>query len=157
MGIRPIKLKGILIYVLITIGFGVLGTILAGDISGVYSSLNRPPLSPPGIVFPFVWNILYALMGTSAYILSTENTPSSSRLLRLYWLQIILNVVWSVLFWRFNLYTLSAVLIGVLILLAIIYFIGAFRVNKTTAWLFLPYIIWLMFALYLNIGIAILN
>ena len=157
MGIRPIRLKGVLIYVLITIGIGVVGTILAGDISGIYSSLNRPPLSPPGIVFPFVWNILYALMGTSAYILSTENTPSTSKLLRLYWLQIILNAVWSLLFWQFNMYTAAAVLIGVLILLAVIYFVGAYRVYKTAAWLFLPYIIWLMFALYLNIGIAVLN
>ena len=157
MGIRPIKLKGILIYVLITIGIGVIGTLLSGDISGTYQSLNRPPLSPPGIVFPFVWNILYALMGTGAYILSTENSPATPMLLKLYWLQIVLNAVWSVLFWRFDLYTLAAILIGVLIILAIIYFVGAYRVNKISAWLFLPYIIWLLFALYLNIGITVLN
>lgn len=157
MGIRPIKLKGIVLFVLITIGIGALGNLLSGNVSEMYAELNKPPLAPSGIVFPIVWNILYALLGTGAYILSTEKSIDVPSVLKLYWLQIILNPVWSVIFWRFGLYTPAAFLLGLLIILAIVMIVRASRINKVSALLFVPYLLWLCFALYLNIGIAILN
>lgn len=157
MGIKPIKLKGILLFVLLTIGIGVLGAVLAGDISASYQALIKPPLAPPGIVFPIVWNILYALLGTGAYILSTEEDASVPGLLKLYWGQILLNAVWSVIFWRFEWYGVAAILIGILLLLGIFMTLRARQINPVSALLFLPYLIWLCFALYLNIGIVVLN
>lgn len=157
MGIKPIKLKGIILFVLLTIGIGVVGTLLAGDISGSYRALIKPPLSPPGIVFPIVWNILYALLGVGAYILSTEEDRAVPGLLRLYWIQMILNAVWSVIFWRFEWYGLAALLIGVLLVLGIYMTLRTRQINRVSAILFVPYLLWLCFALYLNIGIAVLN
>ncbi len=157
MGIKPIKLKGIILYVLLTIGIGVLGAVLAGNISGSYQALVKPPLSPPGIVFPIVWNILYLFLGTGAYILSTETNVSVSSLLKLYWIQIVLNAVWSIVFWRFEWYAFAAILIGVLLILGILMIARSYPINKVSALLFVPYLLWLLFALYLNIGIAVLN
>ena len=78
MIIRTIKLKKILLYLAATFAFGVIGALLGGGTGQIYTSLNKPPLSPPGIVFPIVWSILYLLMGIGAYFLSNEKNPKSS-------------------------------------------------------------------------------
>lgn len=157
MKIKPIKLKTLLLYVVVTLLFGVVGALLGGNTSEVYSTLIKPPLSPPGIVFPIVWSILYALMGTGAYILSTEKAESVNFLLKIYWIQLILNVLWPLVFWQLNWYAVAAIIIAVLLALNLLFVILASKVNKVVSILFIPYLIWLAFALYLNIGIAVLN
>ncbi len=157
MKVKPIKLKTLLLYVVVTLLFGVVGALLGGNTSEVYSTLIKPPLSPPGIVFPIVWSILYALMGTGAYILSTEKDETVNFLLKIYWIQLIINVIWPLVFWQLNWYTFAAIIIAVLIALNLLFVILARRINKVVAILFIPYLIWLVFALYLNIGIAVLN
>ncbi|MBO5232227.1 MAG: tryptophan-rich sensory protein [Clostridia bacterium] len=157
MIIRTIKLKKILLYLAATFAFGVIGALLGGGTGQIYTSLNKPPLSPPGIVFPIVWSILYLLMGIGAYFLSNEKNPKSSFLLKIYWVQLILNALWPLIFWRLRAYEFAAVIIVALIILVVILTIGSFKINKLSAILFLPYIVWLLFALYLNIGIAVLN
>ena len=157
MKIKPIKLKTLLLYVVVTLLFGVVGALLGGNTSEVYSTLIKPPLSPPGIVFPIVWSVLYALMGTGAYILSTEKAESVNFLLKIYWIQLILNVLWPLVFWQLNWYAVAAIIIAVLLALNLLFVILASKVNKVVSILFIPYLIWLAFALYLNIGIAVLN
>lgn len=157
MIIRTIKLKKILLYLAATFAFGVIGALLGGGTGQIYTSLNKPPLSPPGIVFPIVWSILYLLMGIGAYFLSNEKNPKSSFLLKIYWVQLILNALWPLIFWRLRAYEFAAVIIVALIILVVILTIGSFKINKLSAILFLPYIVWLLFTLYLNIGIAVLN
>ena len=157
MIIRTIKLKKILLYLAATFAFGVIGALLGGGTGQIYTSLNKPPLSPPGIVFPIVWSILYLLMGIGAYFLSNEKNPKSSFLLKIYWVQLILNALWPLIFWRLRAYELAAVIIVALVILVVILTIGSLKINKLSAILFLPYIAWLLFALYLNIGIAVLN
>lgn len=157
MTLKPIRLKTLLLYIVVTFLFGVTGALLGGNTGEVYALLVRPPLSPPGILFPIVWSFLYALMAIAAYILSTENTPNKEFLLRVYWAQLTLNALWPLIFWRFKAFGVAALVI-VLILVMVIYLaINAFKINKTVFYLLLPYIIWLLFALYLNIGIAVLN
>jgi len=157
MIIRTIKLKKLLLYVAVTFAFGVIGALLGGETGQIYETLNKPPLSPPGIVFPIVWSILYLLMGISAYFLSNEKSPSTSVFLKIYWVQLILNALWPLVFWRFGAYELAAVIIVAILVLVVILTLGSLKINKLSAILFVPYIIWLLFALYLNIGIAILN
>lgn len=154
---RPIRLKRLVLFVLLTVAVGWIGAMLGGRNEEVYMVLQRPPLSPPMIVFPIVWSILYILIGTGAYLISKEDSPAVPGTLRIYWVQLILNAVWPILFWRFGLYTLSAFLIGAIILLVIALITRAFRINRASGVLFLPYLLWLLFALYLNIGIAVLN
>lgn len=157
MSLKPIRLKTLLLYVVVTFLFGIAGALLGGNTGEVYETLIRPPLSPPSILFPIVWSILYALMGVAAYIISTENTPKKEFLLRAYWAQLTLNALWPLVFWRFKAFGFAAAII-VLILVMVIYLaVNTFKINKTGFYLLLPYIIWLLFALYLNIGIAVLN
>ena len=157
MIIRTVKLKKLLFYVVGTFLFGVIGALLGGGTSQIYSTLNKPPLSPPGIVFPIVWSILYLLMGIGAYFLSNERKIEISKLLKIYWIQLILNALWPLVFWRLQAFWLAAVIIIAILFLVVWLTLEAFKINKLSSYMFIPYIVWLLFALYLNIGIAVLN
>lgn len=157
MVIRTIKLKKLLLYLGVTFAFGIIGTFLGGGTGQVYIMLNKPRFSPTSIIFPIVWSILYILMGFAAYFLSNERNSNISVLLKLYWLQLVLNALWPLVFWRLNLYVFASIIIVAILILVIIITIKAFKINKLSTYLLIPYIFWLLFALYLNIGIAVLN
>lgn len=157
MIIRTIKLKKLLLYLGVTFLFGVIGTLLGGGTEQIYALINKPPLSPPGIVFPIVWSVLYLLMGISAYFLSNERNSKTSELLKLYWIQLILNALWPLVFWRLKTYILAALIIIFILLLVAIITLKSLKINKLSSYLLVPYVIWLLFALYLNIGVALLN
>lgn len=157
MVIRTIKLKKLLGYLAATFLFGIIGALLGGGAGQIYSSINKPPLSPPSIVFPIVWSILYLLMGIGAYFLSNERNYKTSDLLKLYWSQLVLNALWPLFFWRVKAYYFAAIIIVAILVLVLWLTIKAYKINKLTAFMFIPYIIWLLFALYLNIGVAVLN
>ena len=157
MIIRTVKLKKLFLYIAATFAFGILGALIGGGTSQIYTSLNKPPLSPPAIVFPIVWSILYLLMGVGAYSLSNERDFKTSNLLKIYWIQLIFNSLWPLFFWKLQTYWLAAIIILVIFALVLWITFNAYKINKLSALLFLPYIIWLLFALYLNLGIATLN
>ena len=96
-------------------------------------------------------------MGLAAYFLSNERNARSSDVLKLYWIQLVLNALWPFVFWRIKAFVLAAMIIVMILTLVIIVLIKSLKINKLSAYLFIPYIIWLLFALYLNIGVAILN
>lgn len=142
-------------------------TELVGAISGLLSrdgiallreTVTKPPLTPPSVVFPIVWAILYGLMGVSAARISlTPPSPQRSRGLNLYMLQLLVNFFWSLLFFNAQAYGFSLVwllLLWVLVLLMIVTF---HKVDPIAAWLQIPYLIWLSFAFFLNWGVWRLN
>ena len=134
------------------------GWISAGGIE-VYSALaNKPPLTPPQWVFPVVWSILYALMGISAARISlTPPSKERNRGLNLFTAQLIVNFFWPLLFFNaqaFGFALIWLILLWVLVLAVILTF---WKVDKTAAWLLIPYLAWLTFAVYLNAGVYILN
>ena len=157
MVVRTIKLKKLLLYLCATFAFGLAGALLGGGTGQIYTTINKPPLSPPGIVFPIVWSVLYLFMGLAAYFLSNERNADISDLLKLYWIQLILNALWPLVFWRLAFYVLAIAIIVAILTLVIIITVKSLKINKLSAYLLIPYIIWLLFALYLNIGIAVLN
>ena len=134
----------------------ILIPVVAGGIIGFaissfmdYNTLNKPSLSPPGFLFGIVWTILYILMGISYGILDTRNLA--------YYLQLIVNLIWPILFFVLKARLLSSIWI-VLLLILIIYMIVTFnKKNKLAAYLQIPYLIWTAFATYLNIGVYLLN
>lgn len=141
-----------------------LSVLLSGDGMDRYPNLVRPPFSPPGIVFPVVWTILFILMAVSAWMIlrsltevfSIKGALYSSSLL-LYFVQLIVNLLWPLLFFRLSLY-LPALLWLVLLIVLVVQMIRSFyRVNKTAALLQIPYLLWLVFAGYLNLGVWLLN
>jgi len=118
----------------------------------------QSPLSPPPILFPIVWTILYALMGIgAAQVASSPDSPQRSRALNLFIAQLIVNFFWSPIFFNANAFGFAfgwLILLWVLVALMIL----AFRnVNPPVAWLQIPYLIWLTFAAYLNYQVWMLN
>lgn len=142
----------------------ILGTFLIGGFfsffipnsRGFYSSLEKPPLSPPGILFPIVWSILYILMGISLYIVSESDVRKEENYL-IYIIQLVVNSLWTLLFFGFNLQFLSFLWILLLIVLVVVMIISFYQTNKLAGLLQIPYLLWLVFAAYLNLGIYILN
>ncbi len=121
-------------------------------------TVTQPPLSPPAILFPIVWTILYALMGVSAArVWQAEPSKSRSQGLNLWIAQLVMNFFWSLIFFNdhafgFAFFWLLA--LWVLVLLMILQF---WKVDKPAALLQIPYLLWLTFAAYLNAGVWYLN
>lgn len=134
---------------------GLVGLLIKSHID--YTSLALPPLAPPSIVFPIAWTILYFLMGISYLILNNKYKNDITYESIIYYIQLFLNAIWSILFFILKWRLVS--LLWILLLDGfVIYMIYLFaRKNKLSAYLNLPYIIWLLFATYLNLGILILN
>ena len=121
-----------------------------------YSSLNKP-FDVPSIVFPIVWVILYILMGISIYIVSEDKYKDKTKAYSLYITQLVMNSLWTLFFFGFKWYTFSAVWIVLLLIAVILMIISFFKIDKKAAFLQIPYVLCLLFALYLNISIAIMN
>lgn len=137
--------------------------LLCGSIIGLltsnfitYNTYKLPPLSPPGFIFPIVWSILYLLMGISYYLYKNNNKSFSNTDL-IYYLQLIVNLLWSIIFFVFK-WNLFSIIWIILLLILVIYLIKLFlKENKISAYLNIPYLIWITFATYLTISIYILN
>lgn len=151
------KYRTIIIQVIVALLAGGLASLLGGDTAPLYERLVSPPLAPPGWVFPVVWTVLYILMGFAAGLVARSGDVDSGDALALYYLQLGLNVVWPLVFFRFEWITFGAVWLF-LLTVAVYAVWRRFRAIHTTAgWLLVPYLLWCVFALYLNIGFAVLN
>lgn len=151
-----IELKKLFISILIPNLFGLLGNILGNSSMG-FNEIIKPPFSPPGIVFPIVWFILYTLMGISSYIIYMSNSENKEIALKTYFIQLILNCLWTFLFFNLNLYLLSFIWILVMIYFVIEMIYQFSKINKPAAYLQTPYLLWLIFASILTLSIYILN
>lgn len=143
-------MKKFIIILLITFGITLLSTIF---INFDTDSLVKPLLFPPKILFPIVWTILYFLMSISLYLSSKYN----KNLYKVYGIQLILNSLWTPLFFMFKTYLFSTIELLILIVFVAIMIKEMQLENKLSAYLQIPYFIWLLFALYLNVSIYILN
>ncbi len=150
------KIKDIIISILIPNAIGFISSILS-KIKDNIDTFIKPSFNPPGIVFPIVWSILYILMGISSYIIYNDNTTYKKKALILYAIQLIINGIWSIIFFRFKLFLLAFITIIILLLLTIYMTIEFYKINKTSAYLQIPYIIWLIFASILSYSVYILN
>lgn len=153
------NLKIYIIGALIALAVGGLSGLLTRGSMDIYAeTVIKPPLAPPGWLFPVVWTVLYALMGIgSAIIWLAPPGTERNRGLNLYIAQLIVNFFWSLIFFNaqaFGFAALWLILLWVLVLLMILQF---WKVDRLAAKLQIPYLIWLTFAAYLNIAIWILN
>lgn len=143
--------KSILIPVVIG---GIVGFIISGSMD--YSSLEKPFLAPPNILFPIVWTILYILMGVSYGILA-DKSLIDLKTNALYYLQLFVNALWPIIFfvlkWRFFAF-LWILLLDILVIAMIINF---YKKNKLSGLLQIFYLLWSLFASYLNLSIYLLN
>lgn len=133
---------------------GIVGFLISGNID--YESLVRPPLSPPKLLFPIMWSIIYLLMGISYFILKrNENNLDIES--KVYYIQLFVNALWSIIFfllkWRF-VAILWIILLDSLVISMIYLF---YKKVKISGYLNILYLVWVLFATYLTIGIYILN
>ncbi len=151
------NIADILIFIISAELIGALSALLSGGFSDFYMRYEEPPLLPPAWLFPVVWVILYAAMGFSAYLIYSSDSNEKRTALTLYWVQLAVNFSWSIVFFRFEaLWAAFAVII--LLLILIMAMISAFRkINRTSAYINIPYMIWVIFASYLNLATAIIN
>ncbi len=148
------KYKKLIIFILIPLVVGFVGNLLGGS-TDIYEKINTPSFAPPGFLFPIVWTILYILMGISSYMITKEENSKTA--LTVYFVQLGVNSLWSLFFFRLNWFLFSALWL-VLLLCLIVYMIYEFaKLNKTAAYLQIPYALWVTFALVLNSAIYILN
>ena len=154
-----IKWKQLLICLAIPLATGGLSALISGSGMQSYGELNQPPFSPPGWLFPVVWTILYLLMGYASYrvLTSGEDPKYIRKALSLYGAQLAFNFLWPLIFFGLDWYLAAfIVLIGLWILIFLT--IRAFAMlDERAADLLLPYILWVTFAGYLNVGVYLLN
>ncbi len=143
--------KSILIPVIIG---GVIGLIISRSID--YNTLQKPPLSPPSILFPIVWTILYVLMGISYGILDSKSLIEP-KINFIYYLQLFVNATWSLIFFTLKWRLFAFIWIIIFDILVIIMILEFFKKNKTAGLLQIPYLLWIIFASYLNLGVYLLN
>ncbi|SFD38016.1 TspO/MBR family protein [Clostridium uliginosum] len=125
----------------------------------LYMTLNKPIFAPPAIVFPIVWTILYILMGIACYrvyILKYKGIDSSSAIFT-YTIQLLLNFLWVFIFFGLRLYGIAFIELLILLLFATLTFIRFYKKDKYAGLLFIPYLIWLVYAGALNFFIWMLN
>ncbi len=152
-----IRLKPLLISLGISLGTGLLSGLFTSGSMGFYQQLARPPLSPPGWVFPVVWTALYFLMGISAYLIWQSQSPERSRALTLYAIQLAVNFLWPIFFFCLHWIFFSLLWLAALWVL-VLWMIRSFScIQKPAAYLQIPYLIWLTFAAYLNLGVFLLH
>ncbi|ENZ35794.1 TspO/MBR family protein [Clostridium butyricum] len=153
-----------IIPLIINIGLPLLsGAIIAlilPNIKEVYEQLQKPVFAPPAYVFPVMWTILYILMGIAAYkiyILKYENIDTSPAMF-VYYIQLLLNFLWSIIFFGLRLYGLAFLELLVLIFFVILTIKRFYsRGGKYPALLMMPYLIWLIYAGVLNFFVWMLN
>ena len=135
---------------------GGLAALITKDNMLMFEVIEKPPLAPPGWLFPVVWTVLYVLMGTASYLVLTSGRPNGLALL-VYGVQLLFNFFWPLFFFNMQAYLFAfvwLVLLWLLILAATILF---FRISRPAGWLMVPYLLWVAFAGYLNLSIYLLN
>ncbi len=139
---------------------GIVSAALTRENMDIYEKLNTPPLSPPSILFPIVWTVLYVLMGISSAMVYTnrDREPDAARRGLIYYaVSLVLNFSWSIIFFNMQAAFLALIVLGGLFYCIIRTIIYYRKVCPIAAYLQIPYALWVAFAGYLNTGIWLLN
>ena len=149
------KFKIYLKSILIPVAVGtIIGLLTSGAIQ--YNELIQPSFAPPAILFPIVWTVLYVLMGVSYGILES-NGQVDSEINFIYYLQLFVNALWSIIFFTLERRLFAFLWILLLIVLVVIMISKFYDKNKVAGLLQIPYLLWLVFAAILNFSVYLLN
>lgn len=152
---------------IVTLFFALFIPLAVGGISAAlsakgmasYGSMNKPPLSPPAWVFSVAWTILYLMMGLASYFILIANTKLSQKTtaIIIFGIQLAMNFFWSIIFFNKGDYLLAFIWLIVMLCVVVICTYKFFGISRISAFLLIPYIVWLIFAAYLNMGAYILR
>ncbi|WP_412989718.1 TspO/MBR family protein [Pediococcus siamensis] len=151
--------KAFLLFVLGVQILGSLSALFAGNIKEIYNSLSLPPLAPPDSLFGIVWPVLYLLIAVSGYLIyqSIAFRGEKTTSFVLFGAQLLLNFIWSIIFFGGNYYWLGVVVVVALDLIVLGCVVQYFKINKMASLLLVPYLVWILFATYLSVGVAMLD
>lgn len=154
------KIKPHIISVAIALLVGGLSALLTKNGMEEYQKVNQPPLSPPMIVFPIVWTILFTLMGISSAIIYEKGKYDDAEIssaIRIYGLNLIVNFFWSIIFFNLGAYLFAFIWLLLLLVIIILMIVEFYKISKIAALIQIPYLLWVAFAGYLNFMIYLLN
>ena len=151
-----IQFKKLIFCIAIPLAVGGISALLTSNTMETFSTINKPPLSPPAWLFPVVWTILYVLMGIASYLVLTSEKPNRDALTT-YAIQLAFNFFWSIIFFNFELYLLAFIWLVLLWLLIIKTTKQFYEISKPAGYLMVPYLLWVTFAGYSNLAIYLLN
>ncbi|MBR4658183.1 MAG: tryptophan-rich sensory protein [Clostridia bacterium] len=141
----------------IALAVGLISALASMEGMKRFAQLSQPPLAPPGWLFPVVWTALYTLMGISAARVYLKNTMDTRPALLIWSAQLIVNALWSPLFFSLGLRLAAFVWLLILIVLVVRMIADFKKIDILAGNLQFPYLIWLLFAAYLNMGTYLLN
>lgn len=156
---KKVSIVALIVALFIPLMVGGVSAVLSAKGMAAYGNLNKPPLSPPAWVFPVAWTILYLMMGLASYyiLVSESDNGSKAMALLLYSVQLVMNFMWSIIFFNWGAYMFA--FLWLIVMWGIVIFCATrfWGINRLAACLLIPYILWLTFAAYLNMGAYILN
>lgn len=154
-----VKIKPLLVSIIVPLLVGLLSGSLSRSGTAAFQTINKPPLSPPAIVFPIVWTILFILMGIALYLVYDSDVSESKKkeAYSIFILQLIVNFFWPLIFFNLGAYWFAFIWLVILWILILRTIITFKEININAAYLLIPYLLWVTFAGYLNLGIALLN
>ena len=151
-----INFKKLAVCIIAPLAVGALSALISRSGMENYGMMTKPPLAPPAWVFPVVWTVLYILMGVSSYLIS-ESGKSTEKAMIPYVAQLAVNFLWSPIFFLLENYVFAFIWLIALIVLVVWTAVSFYGIDKTSGLLFIPYIVWLAIAAYLNFGVFLLN
>lgn len=154
---HSVRLKPLIISLVIPFAAGVISMLLTGDIRPTYAELVKPSFAPPPWIFPTVWTILFLLMGISCYMIYQSGSSQRGYALVSYGVQLAINSLWTLFFFRLKLFLFSFAWLGILMAAVFVMLVYFYRIKPAAAYLQIPYVLWLIFAAVLNICIYFLN
>ena len=154
-----INWKLLILCIAIPLGVGAVSALLTKESMEIFENLNQPALSPPGWLFPVMWTVLYILMGISSYLILTSGEEPSKvqRAISVYGYQLAVNFLWPPFFFNFRWYFVAFLWLLFLIILVVVMIGRFYKLEKRAAYLNIPYLLWLIFAGYLNFSVYLLN
>ncbi len=154
---QKVNWKSWIIHIAIPLAVGGLSAFITRDSMGVYEAIVKPPFAPPPILFPIVWTILFALMGVSAHLVMESPTGNKSAARAIYYLQLVVNFFWPILFFNKRAFLISFIWLVLLWVFIIIMVYRFYRIRPIAGLLQLPYLAWVTFAGVLNFSVYWLN
>ena len=154
-----IRIKPLLIALVIPLGVGGLAALLSRGSMDLFDTVRQPPLTPPAWLFPAAWTILYLLMGLASYRVYAARaaTAQKNRALLFYAAQLAFNFFWPLLFFNLGAFTFAFFWLAALLALILVTAVKFYTLDRPAGYLLIPYVLWVLFAGYLNLGIALLN
>lgn len=157
---KKIRIGALIIALAVPLAVGGVSALLTMNSMEIYgTTLVKPPLSPPAWLFPVAWTILYIMMGLASYLIYTAETDANDRTVALaeYAIQLTMNFFWSIIFFNMEAYFIAFVWLIVMWSVVIICTVRFYRIRKLAGIMLIPYILWLTFAAYLNMGVYVLS